>query len=181
MLRPAVLLFLVMLIACGGTDGDAPDVGGGDQAGDLDVKGACDAWDPYAELDPATADPCDPEHDDWRDCATSGASGQQRCVYLTTGEDTGVYRWGLCDEACAVASVGTTRACDVNGAPGLHYCSEVYGAPTPLWRACLLPACLACTPGETRLCGPGTNYPDTLMPCILSDGVPQWFAGDCTT
>ena len=38
-----------------------------------------------------------------------------------------------------------------------------------------------CMPGDTELCGPDTPYPDTLKKCLVSQGVPYWFDGDCYT
>jgi len=144
-------VLVLALVACSSSP-SAEAVDSYEPIADLasNARAACDAWDPYAELDPATAEldpataePCDSSAGDWRAC--------------------------------------TTRACHVNGTAGVHYCSEVYGVDVPLWRACLLERCLACTPGDTKLCGPGTNYPDSLQKCMLSDGVPVWFDGDCTT
>lgn len=176
------LVLLLLLAGCASSGaGDAVDPGDVANESVADAKEACEAWNPRADLDPATAEPCEPEGATWRACTVGGVSGFQRCTYVETGEDTGVHRWGLCDQACTADQVGTTRACQVNGTPGIHYCAEIYGVEVPLWRDCLLPQCLACTPGDTKLCGPGTNYPDTLMKCILSDGVPVWFDGDCTT
>ena len=140
----------------------------------------CALWNWYADVDPDAADPCEPGTDLWRAC-TSGAAGAERCVYVVTGEDQGVHRWGPCEEACSEAEVGSSRACEVNGVVGVEYCGDALSRDDHLWQGCQPATCVACTPGDTRLCGPGTNYPDTVIPCLLSDGVPYWAEGDCST
>lgn len=134
-----------------------------------------------ARVDPATAEPCQPGTERWRACTAEGVDGRQRCAYVETGEDQGVYRWAPCLPACQAADRGQTRPCELEGHAGVQYCDEAAGADVPLWLACLPPACQACTPGDTKLCGPGTNYPDTRVPCGLSSGMPAWFEGDCST
>ena len=184
---PSTLCFLGLcaLAACapatdsGGADVDA--AGSGDVGSDAAGPPDCAAWSPYADVDPATAPPCEAGVDTWRACTAGAVTGLARCVYVTTGEDTGVHVWGPCAEACAANQVGTRRACAVGGVAGVEHCDAALGLDAYAWQGCQPEACVVCTPGDEKLCGPGTNYPDTLMRCELSSGQPYWFDGDCIT
>jgi hypothetical protein len=187
---PALCLTLV-LVACsssGAVDGDAAGCADATctdaartDAARTDAEGVdCATWNPGSAIDPETAAACDPEGSLWRACP-NGAAGYERCRFVEVSEDVSVHRWGPCEEACTEAQADASRACEVGGGAGVQHCGPALGLDAWLWQACVPAACVACTPGETKPCGPGTNYPDTLMRCLLSDGVPVWFDGDCWT
>ena len=181
-----LLLVLWLLPACGAAPGAGDALDTGLAADGFDVVPSdiptfeCPGWKPYP-LETATGEACVSPADGWRECQVGGVPGRQRCRYVETAEDQGEDRWGPCEPTCAAADVGVARDCPVNDAPGVQYCNEVWGLDAPIWHPCVPSSCLVCIPGDQRLCGPGTNYPDTLIRCGLSDGIPQWFAGDCTT
>jgi len=92
------------------------------------------------------------------------------------------FSWGPCMPSCTLAEYEDSQACGHDDV-GVRYCDElpIGGEEEHVWHPCLEAVCVHCEPGETRLCGPNTPYPDTIIPCGLSGGVPIWHDSDCYT
>lgn len=146
-----------------------------------ETGGACETDEPWLDPLGPGGEPC--EFASEEACVTEDAlAGFRVCLGFEIAEDMTEFSWGPCMPSCGPDQREEARACGPGDA-GISYCSEllVNGASEHVWFPCLDPRCLPCTPGDTELCGPDTPYPDTLKTCILSQGVPVWFTGDCYT
>ncbi len=147
--------------------------------------GACEsptgADDPWLEALEPGPEPC--ELAAAEGCITDDAlPGFRECLGYEIVEDMTAFRWGPCMPSCDPDLADSARACGP-GEVGVSYCDDLWveDETQHVWYPCLDPACLACAPGETELCGPDTLYPETLKTCFLDRGIPAWFAGDCYT
>ena len=109
-------------------------------------------------------------------------AGYRQCLAFEIVEDMTELSWGACMQTCDPEAY-TVRACGGDD-EGLSFCDELtlQGENVHVWFPCLDQACLLCAPGDTKLCGPDTPYPETTITCGLNGaGVPVWHDGDCYT
>ena len=168
----------------GGTDAGT-DTGSGTDT-DTDTGGACadqyGHYDPWLEPLGPSDEPC--EASDYVEaCMTADdLAGYRQCLAFEIVEDMTELSWGACMQTCDPEAY-TVRACGGDD-EGLSFCDELtlQGENVHVWFPCLDQACLLCAPGDTKLCGPDTPYPETTITCGLNGaGVPVWHDGDCYT
>ena len=158
--------------------------GGGNDAGVTVVAAICEEALAYPYFDVSTYTECDRDIATTEACTTlGGLPGFRRCTYAEVAEDVTLEIWTPCEEVCAGALNQTARPCLYDNVAGYEYCDEHYDYDTGtyVWGTCIPEECVACEPGDTKLCGADTPYPNTLQECVLQQGVPRWFDGDCYT
>jgi hypothetical protein len=164
-----------------GTDSDT------DTDTDTDTGGSACA-DQYGHYEPWLAplgpsdEPCEAS-DHVEACVTEDdLAGYRQCLAFEIVEDMTERSWGACMQTCDPEAY-TVRACGPDN-EGISFCDalSLEGDSAFVWYPCLDQACVLCSPGDTKLCGPDTPYPETTITCGLNGaGVPVWYDGDCYT
>lgn len=166
-----------------GTTTDTQTTGTGSGSGSTSTSGAiCDETGTSTGTESFGPDveDCELGVDRWRVCITEALEdGHERCEIL------GGYgpAWGPCMADCDPQDSGTSRTCDLDNGVGVEFCAAWSPDTVHRWGPCLVPECVVCQPGDSRECGEGTPYPDTIIYCVVdyAHGVPYWADGDCYT
>lgn len=166
----------------GSTEGSTSDTEGGTGGADGLCEDANLHYDPWLWPLGPSDEPC--AFDDHAEaCVTADdLPGYRLCLAFEIVEDMTESSWGPCMPSCDAGDEGSAQACG-EGDVGVRYCGELSlgGETAHAWYPCLEAACVDCEPGATRLCGPDTPYPETVISCGLSGGIPVWRDGDCYT
>ena len=171
-----------------GGPGHSSETGGGMEAPSGDAGTVqlsyCEEVMVHPYFDTSSYEDCDHDTQDWEACtATGGVAGFRRCGYVHVAPDAIADIWSPCEEACTDGEHESYRACTLEGVAGKQFCDGHYAYPTDnyVWGTCVPDECVPCSVGETKPCGEDTPYPNTLQECIIDNGIPKWFDGDCWT